>query len=155
MTQISLRIYRLAENETATEAALAGAVADASERLFAVRIDGRMYEARAIDAFVRDGWIVVTTEIDADISAAFRDEYSIGPMRVVTVLDEQPVPPPLPPSRGPDWSTAAGSVGGPARFERTLDQGLAPVAAERWWFDRMADSNQEWLVGPEFRWVSP
>jgi hypothetical protein len=155
VTQISLRVHSLAENETITDEALAQAVADAADRLFAVRIDGRMYEARAVDAFVRDGWIVVATEIDADISAAFRGEYSIGPMRVATVLDEPPLPqrPASPP--GPDWSTVPGSVGGPARFERTLDQGLAPVAAERWWFDRKADASHEWLVGPEFRWVSP
>lgn len=157
MTQISVRVYQLAEYETITGEGLDQALADAAGRVFAVRIDGRMYEARAVDAFVRDDWIVVTTEINADVAVVLMDEYQVGPLRVVTLLDEAWAPPlrPVVTPSEPDWSTAPGAFGGPARFEWTLDQGLGPVADRRWWHDRMCDSAGEWLAGPEFRWVSP
>lgn len=151
MTRTSFRAYRLAEHETVTDDALSRMAG----QTFVFRTDDRRVAARVIEAVVRDGWIVVTSDVDADdFNGRIAEALALGPANIY-VLPDMPaeqrfVPTPTTP---PDWATVSGRFG-PARFERVLDQGLAPVAADRWWYDRCADSAQEWTVGPDFMGVS-
>lgn len=147
MTRISFRAYRLGERETVTGDALRRMAG----QTFVFRDDDRTVAASVIEAYVRDGWIVITSDVGADdFSARIAESFTLGPVGV-HILPDMPAEQRYVPGRSePDWQSVQNWLGS-ARLERLLDQGLARVAAERWWFDRMADSKGEWLVGPEFR----
>lgn len=147
MTRISFRAYRLGVHEFVTDDALMRMAG----QTFVFRDDERMVAARVIEAYVRDGWIVITSDVGADdFSVRIAESFTLGPVGV-HILPDMPAEQRYVPGRCvPDWQSVQNWLGS-ARLERLLDQGLARVAAERWWADSMADSNGEWLAGPEFQ----
>lgn len=131
----------------------------------------RIHGAVIVSAEVKDGWVVATADFvtppptepldPADYSWAYMlpdvaralDVYRLTPPTFTRSPSREPEYRPVIDEEfiRPDWATAPRAFG-PARFERVLDQGLAPVADERWWYDRCADASGERFMGPEFRW---
>lgn len=174
MTRLSFRAWRIGEHEVYTPEAVDRLVGQHfmvtegpelaveekplkpdPDNMIRYQVTEKIQFAQALAARIEDGWVVIEADLDM-VPSRLRWLGSLADMQNLYTL------PPEPPSvrwtvtpRPADWSAVAGVAVGPARLERTIDRGLAGAAAERWWFDRMADSKQEWLVGPEFRWVGP
>lgn len=177
MSRLSLRVYPLGEYESVTDDALRDMVGQTvTSHVRGALFVGKVLDAVVRDGWVE---VTTDIDFDEattlDLFDAAGGEYSLGyrftpPSFVqdawLRASEREPsefafTNPPeemilpdwaraTPKPTAPDWSTVPGAVGGPARFERTLGRGLAPTADAQWWSNRMADSNREWLVGPEF-----
>lgn len=124
MTVLSFRLHRLSEHETVLPSALTRLVG----QTFTVNAPGLILVGTVTAAHVRDGWIVVTSDINTDddpdgrLVAALLPGIFPEPRPLVShawdleparYLGVQPKPKP------PDWSAVA-SVPGPARLEQML-----------------------------------
>lgn len=100
MTRVSFRVWPVGEHETVTD----GALQRMAGQGFVFRAEGKAYAARAIAAVVREGWLVITADIDPDEHGF--TPLDLGFMDNVYSLPEAPaadrfVPTPA----GPDWSS--------------------------------------------------
>jgi hypothetical protein len=151
VTVISFRAYPIGVHETVSDDALR----NLAGQTFVFRDGDREIAASVISAVVREGWIVVTSDVADDaFTAQMAEEFMIGPLTVRVLPDMPDLHWRLPIPAKPDWATVTGSIG-PARLKQTLTDGLRPDAAERWWDDRCADASGEHLLGPAYQWVSP